>query len=66
MIHRMHKLQSLNNHTDTDECSVDNAGCNQTCVNEVGSYHCECLDGYLLDEDQKRCSGMLIICSLLK
>ena len=42
---------------DLNECSTNNGGCNQTCVNELGSYHCECIKGYTLDEDGEGCSG---------
>ena len=33
--------------TDIDECKKGNI-CqeNQNCFNEVGSYHCSCIDGY--------------------
>eukprot|EP00058_Branchiostoma_floridae_P027599 XP_002613090.1 hypothetical protein BRAFLDRAFT_89972 [Branchiostoma floridae] len=34
--------------TDLDECVADNGGCDQHCVNSVGSYHCSCDDGYNL------------------
>ena len=46
--------------TDIDECDDENGDCDQTCVNEDGTYHCECLSGYLLDEDKMRCSGELM------
>ena len=42
---------------DIDECSSANGGCDQVCVNEVASFHCECNPGYLLDEDGFNCSG---------
>ena len=43
--------------TDIDECDDGNGDCDQTCVNEDSTYHCECLPGYLLDEDKMGCSG---------
>ena len=46
---------------DLDECATNNGGCNQTCVNEIGSYHCSCIQGYSLDEDGLGCSGIIII-----
>ena len=46
--------------TDIDECDDENGDCDQTCVNEEGTYHCECLSGYILDEDKMRCSGELM------
>eukprot|EP00058_Branchiostoma_floridae_P007025 XP_002592513.1 hypothetical protein BRAFLDRAFT_69004 [Branchiostoma floridae] len=33
---------------DIDECSNNNGGCNHTCVNTAGSYHCTCRTGYQL------------------
>ena len=43
---------------DTNECNSNNGGCNQTCVNEMGSFHCECDIGYTLDDDGLGCTGM--------
>ena len=43
---------------DINECTTDNGGCNHTCVNEVGSYHCDCDDGFELNEDLHGCSGI--------
>ena len=43
--------------TDINECDSDNGGCNHTCHNEIGSFHCECYDGYLLAEDGFLCIG---------
>ena len=46
---------------DVDECQVNNAGCEQLCVNEKGSFRCECNTGYMthphdptscIDEDE--------------
>ena len=36
---------------------MDNGGCSQNCINTIGSYHCSCNSGYLLDEDLKTCNG---------
>ena len=33
---------------DVDECLNQNGFCEQTCVNQPGSYHCECEEGYQL------------------
>lgn len=43
---------------DVDECATNNGGCEQKCVNIVGSWHCECdLDGFALADDNKSCVG---------
>lgn len=31
--------------------------CSQLCVNEPGSYHCDCEVGYTLSEDLSTCLG---------
>lgn len=31
---------------DIDECAVNNGNCTQVCVNDPGSYHCECAPGF--------------------
>ena len=36
---------------------MDNGGCNQNCINTIGSYHCSCNSGYILDVDLKSCNG---------
>ncbi|XP_052846426.1 LOW QUALITY PROTEIN: fibrillin-1 [Drosophila gunungcola] len=44
---------------DIDECEVkdpQSAGCEQDCVNTVGSFRCYCRDGYHLLEDQRSCA----------
>ena len=45
---------------DTNECNNNNGGCNQTCINEIGSFHCECDIGYTLDDDGLGCTGRCI------
>ncbi|XP_064609536.1 matrilin-3-like [Liolophura sinensis] len=40
---------------DVDECSFQNGRCQQSCVNSVGSYRCECQIGYRLSSDNHRC-----------
>ncbi len=51
--------------SDTNECAtIDNAGCDQTCVNEIGSYHCECEVGYTLNSDDHLCDGKHSRCAL--
>ena len=43
--------------TDIDECEEDVHLCNQTCNNTVGSYMCQCTDGYTLGIDGTSCIG---------
>lgn len=38
--------------TDIDECALGISGCDQICVNEPGSYHCDCEVGYTLHGGQ--------------
>ena len=41
-----------------DECDINNGGCEQVCVNEVGSFHyCGCNAGYSLRVDGRTCEG---------
>ena len=42
-------------YADVDECSVDNGGCDQLCVNTVGSYHCSCRPHHQLHHNQRDC-----------
>ena len=51
----------MNFFLDTDECSVNNGGCNQTCTNSQGSFKCSCGDGFNLASDKRMCIGMKII-----
>lgn len=37
-------------------CSTDNGDCDQTCDNSANPI-CSCLPGYILDDDEKGCSG---------
>ena len=45
---------------DTNECDTINGGCNQTCVNEIGNFHCLCNVGYTLDNDGFGCTGKVM------
>ncbi|KAF6321414.1 matrilin 3 [Rhinolophus ferrumequinum] len=41
-----------------DKCALNTHGCEHICVNDrTGSYHCECNEGYTLNEDRKTCSA---------
>uniref|UniRef100_A0A672J0E1 Zgc:158328 n=1 Tax=Salarias fasciatus TaxID=181472 RepID=A0A672J0E1_SALFA len=41
--------------SDVDECEELNGGCQQTCVNTRGSYHCECSEGFRMHTDGRTC-----------
>jgi hypothetical protein len=41
--------------TDVDECKEGSLDCEHTCINTVGSYHCECQDGFSLRTDNHTC-----------
>ena len=51
--------------TDIDECSDNNGGCSEQCVNTDESYHCTCKTGYKLEDDKKTCVGKFIILFLI-
>uniref|UniRef100_A0A8C7FSJ0 Signal peptide, CUB and EGF-like domain-containing protein 3 n=1 Tax=Oncorhynchus kisutch TaxID=8019 RepID=A0A8C7FSJ0_ONCKI len=38
-----------------DECSEGNGGCQQICVNMMGSYECRCREGFFLSDNQHTC-----------
>ena len=42
--------------TDLDECSLGTHSCQQVCVNNDGSYDCDCEEGYALNSDGRTCS----------
>ena len=44
------------NFIDVDECVIGDHGCEQECVNNIGSHTCECGSGYVLDSNGKTCS----------
>lgn len=43
---------------DINECQSSNGGCNQTCVNTISSYVCQCNASYSLNSDNHGCDGM--------
>lgn len=40
---------------DVDECQDNNGGCQQICVNTMGSYECQCKEGFFLSDNQHTC-----------
>ncbi|MEE6514872.1 hypothetical protein FKM82_023266 [Ascaphus truei] len=49
---------SLNYFKEVDECSrPNNGGCEQRCVNTLGSYKCACDPGYELGPDKRTCEA---------
>lgn len=56
---------SLSIFTDIDECSIGTDKCEQSCMNTVGGYICECQAGYSLDSNKRNCTGeMLMLCCM--
>ncbi|XP_077870494.1 vitellogenin receptor Yl-like [Saccoglossus kowalevskii] len=47
---------------DIDECAEDNGGCDQICVNTIGSYECLCNVGFVLNSDNVTCDAMVFYC----
>lgn len=43
---------------DIDECEDKTHDCQHTCVNVIGSFVCECKDGYELNSDNSTCSDV--------
>ena len=43
--------------SDINECTENIDGCNQLCMNTMGSYLCNCTIGYRLASDQRICQG---------
>ncbi|KAI4560579.1 hypothetical protein MJG53_017208 [Ovis ammon polii x Ovis aries] len=44
-----------NRKQDVDECAEGNGGCQQSCVNMMGSYECHCREGFFLSDNQHTC-----------
>ena len=42
---------------DVNECTLNIDNCDQRCVNDFGSYHCECYSGYLRGNNLLSCIG---------
>ena len=52
-------MSSLHTYTDIDECEMGNGGCEELCVNVLGTYHCLCPRGFILQDDNHSCEGNL-------
>lgn len=48
---------ALNVITDIDECALEVDRCEQNCHNMIGSYMCDCGEGYIVDDDGLGCEG---------
>lgn len=46
---------------DINECEEMNGGCQQNCVNTLGSYYCECGEGFRIHTDAHTCIGKSFI-----
>ncbi|ERE87075.1 EGF-like and EMI domain-containing protein 1 [Cricetulus griseus] len=46
---------------DIDECAVVNGGCQQRCINTLGTFHCECDTGYRRHADERTCIRLTIL-----
>ena len=44
-------------YVDINECEINSGGCDQNCTNTIGSFICNCVLGYELDEDEVTCNG---------
>lgn len=43
---------------DFNECNLNNVGCEYICVNNEGSFNCECRKGFKLKDDKYGCEGV--------
>ena len=46
---------------DINECDEGRDGCHQICTNTDGSFECSCQSEFVLQSDQRTCSGILSI-----
>ena len=46
---------------DVDKCITEEHGCEQVCINTVGSYFCKCRRGYYLHQDGRTFLGRILI-----
>ena len=60
-LHIVHTLRQPLNESERDECAMAIDGCDQYCINTVGSYYCDCYSGYVLNSDRRTCSGVHLV-----
>ena len=46
---------------DVDECSNNIGYCDQICINDDGSYHCDCMAGFVLSSNGIVCQGKVLV-----
>ena len=46
---------------DINECNTNNGGCDHNCINTIGSYQCQCREGYETNNNGINCTGILFI-----
>ena len=51
---------------DINECDNDNGGCTHTCINQPGSYQCQCGVGFNSENNGKNCTGNINLIETLK
>ena len=44
---------------DINECDTNNGGCEQDCINTIGSYQCQCSEGFQFTSNRRNCTGNL-------
>ena len=44
---------------DINECAANNGGCEDICINGIGSFRCQCGHGHVLDYNGRTCSGII-------
>jgi len=58
-------MHTLHYCADINECSQSTHGCSQVCVNDLGTYHCDCYNGYqrlATTPTDVTCTGMAPMC----
>ena len=60
-LHVVHALRQPLKEPEKDECAVGKGGCQQVCVNTVGSFYCDCYLGYRLNSDRKTCTSKTVL-----